>query len=97
MSKAKDASAPDLRPQVDIDLQFPVELDGQTTKVLTMRRPKVSDNLWLERQKGGDFAKIVAMAARLCNVTPELLAEMDEIDMKAVDDQYAAFRGDGAS
>lgn len=96
MSKDVDPNK-DMRPEVEIILDFPVTLDGETHKTLTMRRPKVSDTLWAEKLKGGDFDKIVKTAARLCGVTPEVMAELDDVDMKKVDDQYASFRGDRAS
>lgn len=87
----------DMRTEVEIKLSFPITLVGQKITSLTMRRPKTADRLWAEKQKSEDFAKIVSVAARLCNVAPETIAELDDFDMKKVDDQYAAFRGDKAS
>lgn len=87
----------DMRTEVEITLSFPITVEGQKITSLTMRRPKTADRLWAEKQKSDDFAKIVSVAARLCNVAPADIAELDDLDMKKVDDQYAAFRGDKAS
>lgn len=90
-------STADLRPEVEIELDFPVELDGETFKALKMRRPKVSDRIWTDKLKDSDFMKVIKTAARLCGVAPEVICELDEVDMKKVDEQYASFRGDIAS
>lgn len=87
----------DMRTEAEITLSFPITIDGVKITKLTMRRPKTADRLWAEKKKSDDFAKIVDVAARLCNVAPEVMAELDDLDMKKVDDQYAAFRGDKAS
>ena len=87
---------PDLRPEVEIELDFPVTIDGEKSTSITMRRPKGGDHIWMEKQKGAETEKMFAMVARLCNVTPEFVAEMDDFDIAKADAQYGAFRGDVA-
>jgi hypothetical protein len=83
----------DLRPQVDITLQFPVDFDGAKIDTLTMRRPKVRDTLKAQRAQGGELEKGLALMADLCEVKKELLLEMDEIDLEKLQAQYLDFTG----
>jgi hypothetical protein len=91
----------DKRLEVTIDLEFPVTIDGDTLKFVTIRRPKVADTLWARRQKGDQVEQNMALLARLCKTgevawTPEHVAELDEYDATKVQEQYESFRG-GAS
>jgi len=88
-----DKKTYDKRAQVDIPLEFPIEVDGEKITKLTMRRPKVKDTQWANGLSGDDFDKIVQVVARLCNVSPEHISELDDVDMEAIDRQYASFRG----
>ena len=88
---------PDMRAEVEITLDFPVELDGDKTTSLKMRRPKVSDTIWGRKQSGDDYERTVRMAARLCDVQPEVIELLDELDMAKIDHQYGRFRGDVAA
>lgn len=83
----------DLRPEVAIDLQFPVEFDGAQVTSLTMRRPKVRDSFKAQRGKGTDFERGLALIADLCEVKQELLMELDEIDLEKLQAQYLDFTG----
>lgn len=83
----------DLRPQVDIDLQFPVDFDGANVTQLTMRRPKVRDSFKAQRAKGSEFEKGLALIADLCEVKQEMLLELDEIDLEKLQAQYLDFTG----
>jgi len=88
-----DISAPDLRPEAEIELQFPVEVDGVTYKALTMRRPKTKDGLAASKFRGNDAERGIFLLARLCNVAPNVIEELDEIDAMALDAQLRAFQG----
>jgi hypothetical protein len=81
----------------EVHLDFPITVDGETFDKFTMRRPKVSDNLWAAKLKGSDFEKGVSLLARLCGVAPEVMAELDEFDAGRLNDQLEAFRGSGAT
>ena len=83
----------DKRASVAIPLEFPIELDGETISSITIRRPKVADTMWARKQRGDNVEQNVAMLARLCNVTPEHIAELDEYDAEKVQEQYNSFRG----
>lgn len=91
MSEANTGA--DLRKEVTVPLAFPISVDGKTYNELTLRRPKVSDNKWIERKPGSDLDKTILIAARLCDVTPEAIEELDEFDLIALSEQMARFRG----
>lgn len=83
----------DRRLTVDIDLDFPVELDGVTTTKVTLRRPKVRDQMKAERVKGTEFDKGLALLVDLTERPQEFLVEMDPVDLEKLDTQLARFRG----
>lgn len=83
----------DKRLEVEIPLEFPVTVDGQEYKSLTMRRPKTADGLAAAQFKGNDAAKGIFLFARLCNVAPSVIEELDEIDSEALGAQHNAFTG----
>lgn len=85
---------PDLRSQVEITLNFPVTVDGQKITALTMRRPKVADTRELRKRGLDDFEAGIEMMARLCDVPPEVIAELDEFDAGRAQKQVEAFRGE---
>lgn len=95
MSKAeiKDAKSYDTRLEVAIPLDFPVELDGEKITSLTMRRPKMADRIWTDKQGGTETEKAAKLMARLCDTVPEVIALLDDVDSDKVDKQYGAFRG----
>ena len=78
----------DARPTAEIELAFPITLDGETISKLTMRRPKVKDTSWMRSQKGDDFERGLLMLARLCDIAPEHVAELDETDAIQLQAQY---------
>lgn len=82
----------DTRASADIPLAYPIEMDGQKLDKLTMRRAKLGDTVWMRKQAGDDFEKGLKMMARLCNVSPEHIHELDEVDAQAVQEQYESFR-----
>ena len=87
---------PDLAKTAVIDLDFPFEFDGETVSKITMRRPKMGDNIAVQKMKGDDFTKGIALLVRLCEgMSPEHLAELDELDASKLNDQLEAFRGGG--
>lgn len=83
----------DRRLTVDIDLDFPVELDGQKTTSITIRRPKVRDQMKADRVKGTEFDKGLALLVDLTERPQEFLMEMDPVDLEKLDTQLARFRG----
>ncbi len=77
-----------------IELKYPVKIDGTETKVLHMRRPKVRDQLLVE--KSGLVGKSAAeremlLFANLCGVAPDDIEELDMADYKKVQEAYTSF------
>lgn len=83
----------DLSPTAEIPLDFPVTIDGEKVSMLTMRRPKLADTQAARKKAGDDFDRGIFLMTRLCDVTPEFLSEMDEFDVKKLQEQLEAFRG----
>ncbi|MBB4398750.1 phage tail assembly protein [Bradyrhizobium sp. ERR14] len=87
----------DMRLSADITLDFPFDKDGKTYSSLTMRRPKTKDSLKAAKFKGHDADKGILLLADLCNVSPDVIAELDEIDAMKLGAQLDAFRGGQSS
>ena len=83
----------DKRVTVDIDLNFPVTVDAVEYKKLTMRRPKTKDSLNAASFKGSDAKRGILLFANLCDVSPDVIEELDEVDADALGDQLQAFTG----
>jgi hypothetical protein len=76
-----------------IKLQFPVSVDGAEYNELTMRRSKVKDRLAVASMKGSDEEKEIRLFANLCEVSPEVMQELDEVDYATVQKVYMSFFG----
>lgn len=76
-----------------IKLQFPILFDGAECTELTMRRSKVKDRLAVSSMKCSDEEKEIRLFANLCEVSPELIQELDEVDYTAVQKVYMGFFG----
>lgn len=81
------------RTNVEIKLDFPVDMDGATVGVLTMRRPKVRDQLMAQKQAGNDPAKTeILLFSFLCEVSPSNMEELDIADYDKLREAYSVFR-----
>lgn len=72
---------------VPIALDHPVEVDGVTVEALSMRRPRVADQLAVEKTGRTEGAREVALFANLCQVSPETLRRLalsDYFEMQRV-------------
>lgn len=72
---------------VEIRLDHPVETHGATVDRVSMRRPRVADQLAAEKTPGGDGAREVALFANLCQVAPDTIrtfALSDYLEMQRV-------------
>lgn len=87
----------DMRLTAEVTLDFPVESDGKTYTTLTMRRPKTKDSLKAAKFKGHDADKGILLLSDLCNVSPDVIEELDEIDAMKLGEQLDAFRGGQSS
>ncbi len=74
-----------------IKLQFPVTIDGAEYNELSMRRSKVKDRLAVASLKGSDEEKEIRLFANLCEVSPEVVQELDEVDYANVQKVYMSF------
>lgn len=83
----------DRRLEVAIPLEFPKTVDGQTYTSLTMRRPTTADGIAAAEYKGSEGRKGLFLFARLCNVSPDVIEALDEIDSQALGEQHSAFTG----
>jgi len=83
----------DARAAAEVPLEYPVVVDGVKYKALTMRRPKTKDSKIVAASRGDDMAKGILLLANLCNVAPNVIEELDEVDTKSLGDQLEAFRG----
>ncbi|WP_336814912.1 phage tail assembly protein [Bosea sp. MMO-172] len=82
----------DLRESVSVTLRFPVSVDAVTHTTLTMRRPKMKDSLAATKAPGTPFERDIFLFARLCDVAPNVIEELDELDAGELADQLEAFR-----
>ncbi|GJD79388.1 hypothetical protein GCM10007886_29520 [Methylobacterium gregans] len=83
----------DTRLTADIKLLFPVNVGGQNYTALTMRRPKTADALAAGRAKRDEMERGIFLLARLCDVAPDVIEELDETDFFSLTEQLESFRG----
>ena len=74
-----------------VELKFPVEIDGTSVSVLTLRRPKVRDNLAAEKMGGTNAEREIALLAMLADVSPNDLHELDMGDYAAMQKALTSF------
>lgn len=80
-----------------IKLQYPVKIDETTYTELTMRRSKVKDRLAVSVMKTTDEEKEINLFANLCEVSPTVIKELDEVDYTEVQKVYMGFFGSKAT
>ena len=77
-----------------IKLKYPITIDGTEYKELTMRRSKVKDRLTVANMKDkSDEEKEILLFANLCEVSPDVIRELDESDYPEVQKVYTSFFG----
>lgn len=74
-----------------ITLHVPITLGGVETKTLTMRRPKVRDQMNHHSDGRMTAEGTMAMYADLCGISPEEMYELDLLDYLEVGDVYDSF------
>lgn len=74
-----------------ITLKWPVTFEGREVTELTMRPPKVGEQLKIIAEKGTDEEKEVRFFAALCNVPVELIQELILGDYKRLQGAFATF------
>ena len=74
-----------------VELMFPVEQDGLAVDKLVMRRPKVRDSRDAARGGGSDADVELRQFANLCEVSPELLEDLDMADYIKLQEAFRGF------
>jgi hypothetical protein len=78
-----------------INLVHPVMSAGVELRSLSMRRPKVRDQLAVDRDKRSEAEKEVRLFANLCEVAPETIEDLDMADYAKLQETYRVFIGSG--
>lgn len=83
----------DRRKEMEIVLDFPVQLADRKLEKVTMRRPVMRD--MLKNQSGAQMTlkDTVALIGDLCGLVPDEMELLDSIDFEKLQDQLLAFRG----
>lgn len=76
---------------VTITLKWPVTFEGREVTTLTMRPPKVGEQLKIVADKGTDEEKEVRFFAGLCGVPVEMIHELVLGDYKRLQGAFANF------
>lgn len=84
-----------MQDRIDYTLKFPVILSGETTTVISLRRPKGRD-----MKRALNMAKSIgdmtaAMIVNLGEVSPAVVDELDAADWLALSDIVGNFMGKG--
>jgi hypothetical protein len=74
-----------------ITLDHPVQWQGRQVTELAMRRPKVRDVAANEERKGSDVQKEISLFADLCEVSVDVLEDMDMADYRKLQQAYTGF------
>jgi hypothetical protein len=78
---------------VEIEIDFPIKIEGVECRRLTLRRPKVGDMLAAEEGSKGQSeqeTEILAFA-NLCMVTPVEIRDLDLGDYKKLQKAFSGF------
>ncbi len=74
-----------------LELLFPVNINGNSYTSLTIRRSKVKDRLAVSKLNLSDEEREIRLLSNLCEVSPEVLQELDEKDYQALQTAYLDF------
>jgi hypothetical protein len=75
-----------------IKLKYPITVDGVLISELNMRRSRVKDRLVVADMKNkSDEEKEILLFANLCDVSPDVIRELDEADYPKVQKVYLGF------
>ena len=74
-----------------VQLSEPLVVEGQEIQSLTMRRPKVRDQILAEKSEGTAAEQEVAMFANLCEVPEAAIQDLDLGDYFQLQEAYQGF------
>lgn len=81
--------------QTTYDLAFPIDLNGQTIKNVTLRRPKGNDLVAAQRASTNELERSMALVERLAEFAPGTCGEMDALDVDALATLVGGMMGNG--
>ena len=76
---------------VSIALNYPVQFEGRNVSSLSLRRPIVRDFLIATKTGQDEISREINLFANLCNVSPEMIEQMDMSDYAKLQKTYADF------
>lgn len=82
----------DTRREVEITLDFPVQLADRVLDRVTMRRPTIGDLVDHPIYDNKDIKGEFMLYAELCNLNPEELRLVDSADYDKIQKQFISFR-----
>ncbi|WP_320169943.1 phage tail assembly protein [Maridesulfovibrio sp.] len=74
-----------------ITLDYPVDFGGVEIKELNMRRAKVRDQKAARKSTKNDADYESVLFANLCEVSPDLIDDLDMKDYKKLQEKYKGF------
>ncbi|NOU53090.1 phage tail assembly protein [Pseudoalteromonas sp. JBTF-M23] len=74
-----------------ITLAFPIEYKGETVSELSMRRPKLKDQLRSMTSGKSDAESEKDLFANLCEQAPDFMDELDLSDYQQVQNTFRSF------
>ncbi|MEK0158697.1 phage tail assembly protein [Pseudoalteromonas piscicida] len=74
-----------------ITLAFPIEYKGETVSELSMRRPKLKDQLRSMTSGKSDAESEKDLFANLCEQSPDFMDELDLSDYKKLQNTFSGF------
>lgn len=75
----------------EIELDYPVTVKATEYNSLKMRRPKVKDALAAEKAGVTQAERETVLFANLCDVSPEVIEELDMKDYEKLQGRYEGF------
>jgi hypothetical protein len=85
------SESPPFAASVTVKLSAPVQDAGVELPSLTMRRPKVRDQLIVDAMNASQAQKEIAMYANLCEVSPDALKDLYLSDYRALQEAFESF------
>lgn len=74
-----------------IKLKYPITVDGHEYAELTMRAPKVRDQIFAQKTAAGKEEVELTLFSNLCEVSQEVIEELEMVDYQQVTKAYGDF------
>lgn len=78
-------------PTTRITLEYPVTHNGETITELSLRRPRVADNLAADKSGGTNAEREIRLIANLAEAAPEVIHLLDLKDYATVTKAFSDF------